>query len=85
MATCRPHRPTGFGVAGFDSLGTQMTIRVLNGLTIGSMILVAVIVVKSPGRYRFVGKVTYMSRKFGPNFVDFWIGVLVGVVAAITL
>lgn len=75
----------GFGVSGFDSFGVQLAIRVLTGIIIGSMILVGVIVARSPGRYRVGGKVSYISRRFGPSFVDFWVGMLVGVLAAIAL
>jgi len=74
-----------FGVGGFDNEGVQVAIRILTGLIICSMILVGIIVAKSPGRYVVNGKSSYVARKFGPYPIDFWIGVLIGVVAAAAL
>jgi hypothetical protein len=74
-----------FGLAGFDSLGAQVPIRCLFGIALASMAMAGFTMIKSPGVYMVQGKATYMARRFGPHPMDFWIAIVVGVIAALAL
>lgn len=74
-----------FSLSVFNGLGAQIVIRSFFGIALGSMILAGITMIKSPGLYVIKGKSTYIARRFGPHPLDFWLGVLVGAIAALAL